>query len=70
MTVRETIENVRNGKIDFVQIVNKDYRGCSAITKEQFIKKYKGTDLWWETIKDFCVENYNGSSFTLLSIAL
>lgn len=70
MTVRETVETVRNGRIDFVQIISKDYRGCSAITKEQFIRKYKGTDTWHETIKDFCIENHNGSSFTLLVIAL
>lgn len=70
MTVRETVESVRRGKVDFVQIVNKDYRGCKAMTKEQFVRRYKGTDVWRETIKDFCVENYNGSSFTLLSIAL
>ena len=70
MTLSEAVESSRRGKIDFVQIVNKDYRGCKPITKEKFIRMYKGTDVWYESIKDFCVEDYEGTSFTLLSIAL
>ena len=72
MTVRELVEskNGRSGKADFIEIVNRDYRGCKPMDKYSFVAAYKGRDIWHEEVDDFSIDSYTGGVFTLLSIKL
>ena len=72
MTLRELVENGKGriAKADFVQIINKDYRGCKPMEKGRFVAIYEGRDVWHDEVIDFAIDNMNGGVFTILSIKL
>lgn len=72
MTVKELVENGKGriAKADFIEIVNKDFRGCKPMDKYSFVSFYEGRDVWNEEVADFSIDNFTGGVFTLLSIKL
>lgn len=47
MTVKEVI--AENSKVKKVKINSNDYRKCN-LTYDQFVEKYRGTDVWHEHV--------------------
>lgn len=72
MTLRELVENSKGriAKVDFIQIVNNDYRRCKPMEKQRFVSLYQGRDVWNDEVKDYSVSNLTGGVFTVLEVKL
>ena len=72
MTLRELVENSKGriAKVDFIPIVNNDYRRCKPMEKQRFVSLYQGRDVWNDEVKDYSVSNLTGGVFTVLEVKL
>lgn len=70
MTIKEFLTVnwfVENNYADLIQIRCNDYRACRALSKERFIRQYRGRDVWFDVASGYCFEKTEDGE-TLLTI--